>query len=171
MKNNRTQSSANLSALILSVIIILFSSCSIEKRTYMPGYHINWKGHTLSSVKKEEARVSNMSEDRSKTLANLAVEDESSLSFTDSHALKNEKPSLVKHPALFIINKIPVKRLKNSLSSQFNNTDKDAQTISATGSEIQKETKAKAYHMSLLTKVGLGLLLFIIIILVIAALT
>jgi TM2 domain-containing membrane protein YozV len=46
MKTNK------FSLLILSAFIVILSSCSVEKRTHLSGYHIDWKNKNENSVKR-----------------------------------------------------------------------------------------------------------------------
>lgn len=43
MKNKNMKAKSSI-ALSLAATLVLLSSCSMEKRVYMPGYHVEWKG-------------------------------------------------------------------------------------------------------------------------------
>src|SRR3990167_4643788 len=54
----------NAFLLLVGIVLIFLSSCTIEKRLYSPGYHVEWKKHH---------RITNQNE-----LPNVRMEDKSS---------------------------------------------------------------------------------------------
>lgn len=93
---------------ILAVIILFLSSCTIEKRKYLSGYHVDWKGKSgqlseLTEAPLQEAPIAphlaatgsedciSASSASSEALSELAVSD------PESSALSSESASTIAH--------------------------------------------------------------------------
>ena len=91
--------------LLSSLIIIINSSCSINKRVYNNGYHVNWKSLRVTESKKETITpIINSQREKIKSLIN---EDKTRLRKTFNYKVKEGQKSSRKKTETSFINKIP----------------------------------------------------------------
>jgi TM2 domain-containing membrane protein YozV len=130
-KKNLFMKQLKITSLVILSVVLLFTSCSIEKRVHMSGYHLEWHKSNKSVVKNDE--IKNLDNSVDQLSLNKIETVPEQVNLDNEFLASNSNEIILTSPTLNILN--PQKKMLIQVNSILN-TDCDV-IILTNGQEIQ----------------------------------